>query len=185
MPALTVRDRRALKIGSLCILVYLVLFFGFQGGKFFTRKRADYLRLVQQARELQQEIQPYRDKAEVVKKLMESYKLDPAKLSRATVLAQANAAIQTAAVGQHLQVGPVRESPARPGNRELGAMQLEALGPVPALMSFLRQVDRLGFPLIVESLQISSDPARPGPVKMSLTIVILDFDQWKKEANHA
>jgi hypothetical protein len=185
MPALTHRDKRALRLGAIGILVYLVLFFGFRGGKYFAGKRADYLRLVREARELQLEIQPYRDKAEVVRKLMESSKLDPAKLSRATVIAQANAAIQKAATSLHLQVGPVRESPARPGNNELGSMQLETLGPVPALMTFLRQTETLGFPIIIESLQISSDPAKPGPLKMNLTLVILDFDQWKKEANHA
>lgn len=185
MPALTPRDKRALRIGTMGILIYLVLFFGFQGGKFFVGKRAEYLRLVQEARNLQLEIQPYRDKAEVVRKLMENSKLDPAKLSRATLIAQANAAIQKAATGLHLQVGPVRESPARPGNNELGSMQLETLGPVPALMAFLRQTESLGFPIFIEALQISSDAAKPGPVKMNLTIVILDFDQWKKEASHA
>ena len=39
----------------------------------------------------------------------------------------------------------------------------------------------LGYPLILDSVQISSDPMRPGMIKLNLTIIILDFEQWKSE----
>jgi hypothetical protein len=42
-------------------------------------------------------------------------------------------------------------------------------------------LERAGSPLIIDSVRISSDPRRPGNVKVSLTIVVLDFDQWKEE----
>ena len=59
-------------------------------------------------------------------------------------------------------------------------MQLEGAGPVPAVTAFLHRLDTLGFPLIVDSVQLSPEP-RPGMLKLNLTIIILDFDQWKKE----
>lgn len=159
-------------------------FGGFQGAKYLGKKRAEYQKVLKEAQTLALEVQPYGDKAIALRKLMEGFNLDPATLASTTVVAQASAAIQKAAMGGGVQLGPVRESPARPGNKELGSVQLEAMGPVPALLNFLHQTEHLGFPLIIESLQIGSEPTRPGQVKLNLTILILDFEQWKKEASH-
>ena len=48
-------------------------------------------------------------------------------------------------------------------------------------MAFLHNLQSLGYPLVIDSVQIHGDPSKPGAVKISLTIVILDFDQWKGE----
>jgi len=45
-------------------------------------------------------------------------------------------------------------------------------------------VRRADDPLIIDSLQFGSEPNRPGQVKANLTIVILDFDQWKQGGPH-
>ena len=53
-------------------------------------------------------------------------------------------------------------------------------------MAFLQRLPTLGFPLLVDSVQISSDPMRPGMMKLNITVIVLDFDQWKnQEASHA
>ena len=106
--------------------------------------------------------------------------MDPAKLSRTSVVAEASAAIQKAAMGGGIQLGPVRESPARPSSKELASMQIEGMGPVPAVMGMLSRLESVGYPLIIDSVQLTSD-MRPGQLKVSLTILILDFEQWKKE----
>jgi hypothetical protein len=59
-------------------------------------------------------------------------------------------------------------------------MQLDATGPVAAIMSLLHQLETTGFPLIVDSIQIDPDPRGPGMVKLTLRIVILDHDLWKQ-----
>ena len=105
--------------------------------------------------------------------------MDPGKLSKASLVAEASAAIQKAARNGGVQIGPVRESPARTSATELTSMQLEGVGPVPAVMTLLHRLETVGFPLIVDSVQINPEPSRPGTLKLSLTIVILDFDQWK------
>ena len=64
---------------------------------------------------------------------MEDFKMDPRKLSRPVVVAQASAAIQKAAQGLGVMIGPVRELSGRPANRELASLQLEAVGPLPSL----------------------------------------------------
>jgi hypothetical protein len=180
MRTLTDREKRVIRLGAIAIGAYLVLFGGMQTAKFFERKRSEYQKLVKEAQGLRREIQLYDDKAVALKKLMENFNLDPARLSRTTAVAEASAAIQKTAASGGVQVGAVRESPARPSSKELGSIQLETIGPVPALTALLGRLESVGYPLIVETVQITAEPMRPGQVKMSLTILVLDFDQWKK-----
>lgn len=184
MRALTHREQKTVRFGGLALAGYLVLFAGLQVCGFISNKHAEYEGLLTEARTLKQKVILYRSKAEHASKLMQTYQMDPVKLERATVLAQASAAIQRAAMGGGVQIGPVRESPARPSSKELGSIQLEAMGPVPALLKFVQQTRSLGFPLIIDSMQIGSEPNRPGPIKLNLTLVILDFDQWNPEKTH-
>ena len=95
-------------------------------------------------------------------------------------MADASAAIQKAATTGGIKLGPVRESPARASNKELASMQLEGIGPVAGVLGLLSRLESLGYPLVVDTVQITPQN-QPGSVKLSLTIVILDFDQWKNE----
>jgi hypothetical protein len=95
-------------------------------------------------------------------------------------VAQATAAIQNTAASSGVMVASVRESPARPSSKELASIQMETAGPVPAVTALLSRLQSVGYPLIVENVQINAEPTRPGQLKMSLTIVIMDFEPWKK-----
>jgi len=180
MRTLTDHEKRTIRFAVVGISIYLVLFGGLRCWKYLENKRADYQRLVKEATGLRQEVRPYEDKVLLVKKLMESLRIDPAKLSRASVVGAASDAIQKAAATGGLKLGPIRESPARASTKELASMQLEGSGPVPAVTTFLHRLENLGYPMIVDSVQLSPEP-RPGMLKLNLTIIILDFDQWKKE----
>ncbi len=247
MRKLTPQEKRTIRLGAGALAIYLLVFCTLQGSKYFGQRRAEYQGLVKQAQILRTEIGGYRAKCEVTQKLMDGFKMDPLKLARPAVVVQASAAIQKAAMSVGVRIGPVREMPGRPANRELASLQLEATGPLPSLLKFLHQTESLGFPLIIETLQIGSDQNKPGgpggpggaggprgaamggrpgmggppdmgglprmggppgmgglpgmggppgmgglpgmggpplPIKLNLTIVILDFDQWKKEASH-
>ena len=116
MRTLTPHEKRTVRFGAAAIAIYLLLFGGFQVWKYFAKTRADYQQLLSQADHLKQEVRLYDDRVLAVKKLMESLRLDPAKLARTSVVAEASAAIQKAAMGGGVQVGPVRESPARPAS---------------------------------------------------------------------
>lgn len=180
MRTLTSQEKRTIRIAGVGIAVYLALFGGFKFWQFFERQRTDYRRLLAEADDLKREVKRYEAKIEVTKKLMETFRMDPAKLSRTTVVAEASAAIQTAAKEGGFQLGTVRESPARPGSRELSTIQIEGSGPVQATMSLMSRLETCGYPLIIDSTQISADPTRPGQIKLNLTIIILDFDPAKK-----
>ena len=181
MPKMTPRDKRTVRFAIIFISVYLVGFCGLRGWRYLEAKRSAYQQVVQDANTLKQEVQPYGDRAELVKTLMETFQMDPMKLSRATIVADASAAIQKAAATGGMQFGPIRETSSRSASKELATMQMEGSGPVPAIMGFLHTVTTLGYPLVVDAVQISGDPTKPGAIKISLTIVILDFEQWKKQ----
>jgi hypothetical protein len=182
MRTLTPHEKRTVRLGAAVLAVYLLLFGGLQVWKYLARSRADYQQLAVQADRLKQEVQIYEDRALVLKKLMESLRLDPARLSRTSIVAEASSAIQKTAMSSGVQVGAVRESPARPSSRELGSVQLEGMGPVPAVMGLLSRLESVGFPLIIDSVQLTAGMG-PGPLKVNLTILILDFDQWTKEGS--
>lgn len=181
MRTLTQSEKRTVRFAVIGIAIYLVLFGGFRTWKYLDGKRSEYRKLVQEADALKLQVQPYKEKAEVVQTLMESFRMDPAKLSKSSIVGEASAAIQKAATSGGMQFGPIRESSARASNKELASMQLEGSGPVPAIMGFLHNVTTLGYPIVVDAVQFSADPSKPGSIKVSLTIVILDFEQWKKE----
>jgi hypothetical protein len=184
MRALTAQEKRTIRIAGAVLGVSLALLCGQKAWKLLHAKRTVYLSLVKEAQNLRDEIRPYESKVAVISKLMESSHMDPAKLSRATLVADASAAIQKAAASGGVQLGPIRESPAHATGKELASMQLEGIGQVTAIVSFvsfLHRLETVGFPLIVETLQMNPEASKPGMVKLSLTISILDFEQWKKE----
>lgn len=179
MRTTTNREKLLIRYSAIGICVYLALFFIWRP---LQHRRTEYQQLVGEAQALRDRIKPYSARAETVQALMEKFKLDPAKLNKATVVGEASAALQKAAMSSGIQVGPVRESPARSANKELASVQFEGMGQVQAIMNLLERVKTLGFPMIVDAVQITPEKTGPGMVKLSLTIVILDFDQWKKEA---
>jgi hypothetical protein len=181
--ALTPREKRTIRFAGIGLAVYLTLFGGFQVWEFLGRQRSEYQNLLREAEVLKQEIRVYDLRAQTLKKLMENSRLDPAKLHKVSLVAEASAAIQKAAMSGGVQFGPIRELPARPSNKELASIQMEAMGQVPMLMALLHRLEGLGYPLIVDSVQVSADVRQPGMVKLSLTVVILDFDQWKEAPN--
>lgn len=180
MANLTDREKRTVRLAAVGVAIYLVLFFGVRGWKSLEARRSEYQQLSVDAQRLKRDLQPYENRILLAQKLKETFHMDPEKLSRASVVAEASAAIQKAAGSIKVQLGQVRESAARPTAKELASMQLEGTGPVPAVMAFLHRLETLGYPLVIDSLQISGD-TRPGMIKLNLTIVILDFEQWKKE----
>jgi hypothetical protein len=181
MSTLTDRDKKVIRIGGIIIGAYLVLFFGYSAWQLLDGQRASYRLLVKEAQDLHQRIQVYQDKAAHAQKLMEEFHLDPAKLSRDTVVGEASAAIQKMAATAGVQLGQIHEAPARSSAKELRSVQLEGGGQVRAVLALLNRLESLGYPLVIDDVQLTMEPTRPGQVKLSMTIVILDFDQWKEK----
>ena len=179
--SLSQRDRRTLRYGGIAIAAYLVLFYGLLGWKKLESRRADYQRLVTEARDMKQRLDPYATKLLLIEKLRGTSGVDPSKLTRATIVAQASADLQQAAGMDGIKLGPVRETPGSANKKELTSMQFEAVGPVKAIASLIHKIETLGYPLIIDALELAVDPREPGKLKLNVKLVILDFEQWKKE----
>jgi hypothetical protein len=185
MKNLNSSERRTVRIGGIGIAIYLALFFGLKAFSGVGALRADYARLVRSAHSLRQEIEPYQTRAGRLQRMIDRFQFDPGKLSTNTVVGQASAALQLAAAGGGLQLGPVRESLARSTEKELGTIQFDATGPAAAVMGFVARLGTLGVPVVVDSVQINADPRGPGMLKLHLSVIVLDFDQWRpREAAH-
>lgn len=179
MKQLTPSEHRTLRLGAIALAVYLTAFFGLKWLKSAEAVRNDYARLQRNAASLRSEVERYNVRAERLDKLMLRLQLDPGTLRTNTVVGEASAALQRAAQSQGLQVGSVRESLNRASEREIGSIQFDASGPAPAVLGFLARINQLGIPVLVESVQCSSNPRGPGQLKLLLNVLILDFDQWK------
>lgn len=180
MPELTQRERRLLRFAVIGISIYLALFGGLKAWRYLEGRRAKYDQMVTDANRISGQIRPYENRVLLAEKLKETYRLDPQKLSRASVVAEASAAIQKEAKDRKVGFGPIRETAIRRGStsKELASMQLEGSGPATGVLELLQRLPALGYPIIIDAVQITPEN-KPGNVKLSLTLVILDYDNWK------
>lgn len=185
MRALNPQEKRTIRFAAIGIAAYLVLFYGVKLWRGLESRRQEYARLITEAQNLRVEIQRYENKLLLQEKLRARFGMDPGKLKRDSVLAEVSAAIQKAAQSGGVQMGPMRETSGTSAGRELASMRLEGTGPVPSIMGLLHRLENLGFPLVVDSIQLDADPKKPGQLKITMNVVILDFEQWKKEKRNA
>src|SRR4051812_4033374 len=99
MRTITEHEKRTLRIGAGLLLIYLVVFYGGRGLKRLEHERAEHQNLVQAGVQLKRDILLYQKQLAAVRQLRETFHLDPAQLSRKTLVAEASAAIQTLAGG--------------------------------------------------------------------------------------
>src|SRR6185436_3480696 len=96
MRTLTDREKRTVRFGVIALAVYLALFLGFRIFKALEARRSGYQQLVTEAQRLRRELQPYENRAVLAQKLRDTFHIDPRNLSRASLVAEASAAIQKA-----------------------------------------------------------------------------------------
>lgn len=183
---LSPQEKRTIRIAGIALGVYLVLFCGFLLWKGLETRRAAYRDEVAEAQGLREKLEIYKDKAALIGDLMERYHMDPTMLARTNVVAEASAALQKAAMAAGINPGTIRETPAQGTAREVASIQFEGSGRVEGLMSLLYHLPALGYPLLLDEMQITSDPRMPGGVKFNLTIAVLDFEKWSQtQEDHA
>jgi hypothetical protein len=122
--------------------------------------------------------------------MMDDFQIEPAALATNSVVAGASAAIQKAIMSSGLGLTSIRESPGRSSHREIATIQFQTAGPVVGIMALIHRLPLLGYPIVIDSVQITADPMQPGVVKLMATVFVLDYQQWinewkKPEASHA
>ena len=180
MLTLSEREKRTIRLAAIGIAIYLVLFGGFRAWRKMEAIRKDYQELAAQAEKARLELPPYENRVLLFEKLSDAYQFDPRKLNMESLVADASAAIQNAARQGGIQLGPIRETVGRSSGRELSSIQVEGMGPVPAALALLHRLQTLGYPLVIDQLQLTPGSPRPDQMKMNLTIIILNYEAWQK-----
>lgn len=179
MATFSEKDKRTMRLAAIGISIYLALFFGFKSWRKLEKGRAGYHDLIAKVQREEQATRRQENDVMLFEKLSEVYRFDPRKLPRETLVAEAAAAIQNAARQGGVQLGPMRETPGRPTARELSTFQLDGMGQLPAALTLIHKLQTLGYPIVIDSLQLSQEK-QPGMLKFSMTVVILNFEQWQK-----
>lgn len=180
---MTERDQKTIRIGAILVAVYLACFFGYKALKGRGASGQSYEELARRVAKMEQEIRSQENEVLLFEKLSEQFRLDPRKLKSETLVADTSAAILKAAQQGGIQLGPVRETPGREKGRELSTIQIEGTGAPGATLALLHNLQSLGYPLLIDSVQFAPAQNKPGQVKINLTLIILNFAQWKEGPN--
>lgn len=172
-------EKRTIQRGAIVVACALALLCVVKVLKLFGQERANYREMLAEARQLRADAVLDADDAAVVKKLMTDFQCDPATLSTNSTVAGASAALQKAASSGGVAPGAIQESPGD-SEKTLATIQFECSGQIPAVMALLHRVPLLGYPLVIHSLQLTSDPQQPGRIKLNMTINVLNFESWKE-----
>lgn len=176
--SLTDRDRRLVRWTAIGLGIYLVLFFGFKGWRRAEAARLEYGRLVTQAETIATRVRPYENRALLIEKLRGQLNCHRSDQTDEQLIANANAAVQTAARESGVKILSIRESGGRVSARELASMRISGAGNVQGLLTLLSRFDSMNLPLIVDSIQVESDAKKPGALKLTFHVVIVDATAW-------
>lgn len=179
MTPLTDRDKRTLRFGALGLAIYLVVFFGVKVVRHLETERAEYANLVLDARLLRQQLETQAARTELLEKLRKESGVDLSQVPTASLVTKTSEAIQQAAMRGGIKLGPMRETPGNQSRGELAVVQLEATGPVQALLNLIHQLHSLGYPVLIDGLQMKPDPRQPNLLQLDVDLVILDLDKWQ------
>jgi cell division protein FtsB len=181
MRTLSSSEKRTIRLAAIVLGAAFILFAGQKICRFLAQQRASYTNLLQQVKQRRAELKPYPNRVQDIQKMMENFHMDPNTLSRTSVVAEASAAILKAATAGQVQLGPIRETAARSNSKELATMQLDCTGKIASVLAFLHRFESIGYPIIIDSVQLTAEPMKPGLLKAHLALIILDFEQWKGE----
>jgi len=190
MRTLSDREKRTVRYGAIGVAIYLALFGGVRIVKFLNQRRADYVQAVTETSLLKSGVRSDTEQAAIVQKMMDDFQIDPGTLSTNSVVAGASAAIQKAILSGGMVLTSIRESPGRSSHKEIATIQFQGTGKVAGIISLVHRLPLLGYPIVIDSVQITADPLQPGMVKLMATVFVLDYQQWinewkKPEASHA
>ena len=180
MRALNERERRTIKLAGGALGIYLVLFYGLAGWRALEARRAEYDQLRTEATDLGTRVLEEHRKHKRLGELRERWNIDLASLDETTIVNDVREAIQKAAGRHKVAVGPSQETGRRSAAKELRVIQFTGSGATRAVMAFVDDLPRLGFPLVVDHLQVKPLAKKPGMVTYSMRVAILNFRPWKE-----
>jgi hypothetical protein len=179
MRPLSRREKKTVRLGAAALAIYLLAFYGLRGWRFLEEKRAAFAELNLAMANLDASIAREESKTLRLERLKKSSRIELSSLNEKTAVGEALAAVQKAAQGCGLQVTTLKETAGRGAAKELATIQLEGVAATAAAMQFVHGLRSLGFPLIVDRLQLKTTGVKPGQVHLSLALAVLGFQAAK------
>lgn len=174
---LTDRDRRTIRIATVLVALYLLVFYGSEGWQVLRSMEDRYEQKKIEAEQLTVRLLKEKKKQKEVRELRTAIGIDLAKLDDETLVGEARVAIQKIAGTHGIGLGPSKESPARAGARELAIIHLEGQGTVLGVSKFVHALPLLGYPISIERLMLK--PTKPGQMSFTMSVIILSIKAWK------
>ena len=175
------REKRTIRLGVIGLSVYLALFYGGKAWNYMQSQNQDYQLLVQKAEKLKVELLRYETDVLRLEKLRKSFPLNPTGIDQETLVSETSAAIQQSAQSNGVKLVMMHESPGRTSAALLSSMRLEGQGQMLGVIKFLEGMTRLGFPLVLDSVQLTADPKKPGMLTINLEVMVMDYHQFETE----
>ena len=181
LDSMSQKDKRTLLIGGAFIVIYLSLFYGNKLLGLFEGERRAYFEKFEEAQQLGDLFKSYETRVMKIEKLRDQYNLNVKTLESTNLVGNAGRAIQDLVKNSQYKMGQIREVAGRGGQGVAATLQIEGTGPLKSLMPLLHRFQTTGYPLIVDSLTIRSDKRKPGEVQWSAEVMLLNYQQWKKQ----
>jgi hypothetical protein len=180
MRTLSEREKRTIRIGAVLVAGYLAIFYGSKGVRILEEKLAAYRSRVQEADDLKVAVLRETNKGVALRKLRESLRVRPEELREETVVGDASAAIGKAAQAAGIQLGPTKETRASAARAmEIASIGIEGQGSISSAIGFIHGLREIGFPIMMDSVQLKASPGGVGQVAISMNIVVLNYAAWQ------
>jgi len=163
------------------VVIYLLLLSGWKAYRYLEEKREAYQVAKLEAEETKLRVYRQEVKARRFRHLKKSWNLNFDKLKPETLVGEAREAILKAAQVAKVHIGSSRESHRASSARELATIQLAGEGSTMSVVNFLQSLRGLGYPIVLDHLQINIIDQKPGHVTLTLNILVMNFNAWKME----
>ncbi len=183
MAKLNAREQRIVKWALVLVPLYLLLFYGLAGVRALEEQRKEFGNIQLEAEEVELRITKEAKKYKRLKRMREEWSLHLKELNTATLVTSAREAVQSAASKCGVGLGNSQEMGRGNNNDLLRVIQMQGSGKTEAVLRFLYLCPRLGYPLLLDNLQIKGVPGKPGRLTLTFSLAIVNTDRWKEKSD--
>lgn len=182
---MTDHDKKVIRFACIGLIAYLAIFYGRGAFSGLEAKRAAYMNARNEAKEFHKKLKPYETQLLLLEKLRKDRQINLEELNSDTLVADASTAIQIAANQCGVALGPLQETPSRGDASTLTMFRLSGEGPIDGVVNLIYTLRRIGFPLIIDSLNLDGGEFGGDTQKFDLELRIIDYNNWQPQTGGA
>lgn len=174
--ALNQREKRTVRLASILVGAYLIIFGGLQLRGYLGEKGEELTALRQELAELESASDRRDlDRRRVLRLERElGFSAESSKASSGGRVAATTAEIERLARQLEIDLGPHGELSSRLGSGELARLDIQATGSLGSLSRFLKGVESSGHPVVVRRMDLRRLDGAPGRASLTMSLGVLD-----------